>query len=71
METKLLNVIREEGKIIKFCKNCGKPFETYPKKRKNSGLRFRILKRPVNSVTCSSKCSRGYNRKRLLVNYGN
>lgn len=53
--------------MIKICKNCGKEFECFdkPNKSRSSGGRHKI-KRPFNALTCSMKCSKEYDRKRIF-----
>lgn len=54
-------------KIIKFrCKICRKTFKKWNKKSKNpTGNKAYVL--PNNRVTCSKRCSKENNRRRIYV----
>jgi len=50
----------------KICVNCGKEYECYDKGENHGGLRSVKLKRALNSVNCSTKCSREHEVKYRL-----
>lgn len=52
--------------VKKICLNCGKEFEVYDEKVNyhHHSIHSNIYKRPSNAVTCCSRCSREYQRKK-------
>jgi len=53
--------------MIKCCVECKKKFECYDKHRTHG--KWRVYKRPTNSITCSHKCSvLSYRNRHRLIN---
>ena len=50
----------------KYCIICQKPFECYEVDKGGRGIRNSGKKRSSNSITCSKKCARDYQR---IYNY--
>ena len=53
----------DDKMVFKNCVNCGEEFEAYDKPHLGH-RRIRKFRRGSNCLTCSSKCSREYNRGR-------
>lgn len=50
-----------------ICLNCGKTFNKRLKKRKGKVSNYKMKIRGINSITCSSNCSKEFSRLNYLV----